>query len=118
MVSLARLSRAPFYKVFLADIVAPTESLFYFNDAPGQTKRQAPDFACTSFETCGDPSFRAPRFEELNTTQEQRDYCNNDSSCIYDLVLTGDMEVAELTLETSENDTRLQTIISSFLAIL
>ena len=69
---------------------------------------------CTSFETCGDPTFRAPTFEELNPTQEQIDICNNDPSCIYDLVITDDMGFAEMTLETSENNTKLQEIISKF----
>ena len=50
--------------------------------------------------------------EELNVTEEQKSFCDEDESCLYDLVVTGDEEVASLTQEASVNSTDLQIAIS------
>lgn len=47
-------------------------------------------------------------FEELNFTDEQKAFCDNDASCLYDLEVTGDEEIAGLTQQASMNSTRLQ----------
>ena len=80
----------------------------------GRQKRQVrgPEFVCTSFDNCGDHSFVGIAFEDLNITEDQRVLCNNDTSCLYDLAVTGDEEFANTTLEASEEDKRTQAIIS------
>ena len=77
-------------------------------------KRQidGPEFVCTSFDNCGDHNFVGVAFENLTFTEEQRAMCNNDESCLYDLAVTGDEEFANTTLEASEENTRVQDIIS------
>ena len=77
-------------------------------------KRQidGPEFVCTSFENCGDHSFVGVTLEELNFTQEQIEMCEGDDSCLFDLAVTGDEEFAVTTLEASEENTRVQEIIS------
>ena len=51
-------------------------------------------------------------FEDLTFTEEERDMCNNDETCLFDLVVTGDEEFANTTLESSEEDKKLQEAIS------
>ena len=51
-------------------------------------------------------------FEELTFTDEQRAMCNNDTACLYDLGVTGDETLANTTLEASEENTRIQGILS------
>ena len=83
-------------------------------DYVSMRKRQieGPDFVCTSFDNCGDHNFVGVTLEELNFTQEQRDMCNNDDSCLFDLAVTGDEEFANTTLEASEENTKVQELIS------
>ena len=77
-------------------------------------KRQidGPDFVCTSFDNCGDHNFVGVTLEDLTFTEEQRAMCNNDETCLFDLVVTGDEGFANTTLEASEESTRVQDIIS------
>ena len=79
-----------------------------------RNKRQidGPDFVCTSFDNCGDHSFVGVTLEELSFTQEQRDMCNNDDACLFDLAVTGDEEFANTTLEASVENTKVQQLIS------
>ena len=83
----------------------------------GMKKRQidGPEFICTSFDNCGDHNFVGVPFENLTFTEEQRAMCNNDKTCLYDLVVTGDEEFANTTREASEENTRVQDIISNML---
>lgn len=92
--------------------VIAEETLFTYSVNPGRKKRQIPgsEFECTSFENCGDHSFVGVEFSDLNITDEHRAFCNNDTTCIYDLIVTGDEEVAEITREASENNTMLQSL--------
>jgi hypothetical protein len=67
--------------------VTPTESLFY---TPGPTgderhKRQATEFV---------PVF----LDELTLTDDQRNACENNVECLFDLAVTGDMDFANNTL--------------------
>ena len=80
----------------------------------GRKKRQidGPQFECTSFDNCGNHSFVGVSFEDLTFTEEQMAMCNNDEICLFDLVVTGDEEFAAETLKSSEEDRRVQEIIS------
>ena len=73
-----------------------------------------PDFVCTSFDNCGNHSFVGVTFEDLTFTDEQRAMCNNDTACLYDLGVTGDEAFANTTLEASEENTRIQGILSKY----
>ena len=77
-------------------------------------KRQidGPDFVCTSFDNCGDHNFVGVVFENLNFTEDQIDMCKKDETCLFDLVVTGDLEFARSSLEASEENTKVQDIIS------
>lgn len=70
------------------------------------------DFECTSFDNCGDHSFVGVTFEDLNFTEAQMAMCNNDETCLFDLAVTGDEGFANTTLESSEEDMRIQEAIS------
>ena len=87
--------------------------MFTYGDI-SRKKRQidGPQFECTSFENCGNHSFVGVRFEDLTFTEEQMTMCNNDKTCLFDLVVTGDEEFAVETLRSSEEDSRVQEIIS------
>ena len=52
-------------------------------------------------------------FEDLTFTDEQRDMCNNDTACLYDLGVTGDEAFANTTLEASEEITQIQETLSN-----
>ena len=82
----------------MADLVSQAQSLF--TEDIGRKKRQVPVVG------------RAPLFEELTFTDEQREFCDNDDFCLYDLIVTGVMEVADVTLVASEESTRIQSLIS------
>ncbi len=82
--------------LYFLDLVSQAQSFFRGNI--GRKKRQA-------------PGRRAPTFEELTFTDEQRALCNNERTCLYDLAVTGDMEVATTTLRASEESDRVQSLI-------
>ena len=44
--------------------------------------------------------------ENLNYTDEQREFCNNITECMFDLLLTEDTEIAGNTMEASMEATR------------
>ena len=83
-------------------------------------KRQidGPEFVCTSFDNCGDHNFVGVTFEQLNFTQEEMEMCNFDESCLFDLAVTGDEEFANTTLEASEENAKVQELISKIFKIL
>ena len=37
--------------------------------------------------------------ENLNYTDEQREFCNNITGCMFDLLITGDTEIAGITMD-------------------
>lgn len=82
----------------------------------GRRKRQlpGPDFECTSFSNCGNHSFVGLSFDELNFTDSQREFCNNERSCLYDLAITGDEEIAHNSMSFSENITRVMEILRKY----
>ncbi len=53
--------------------------------------------------------------EDLTFTEEEIDMCNNDETCLFDLAVTGDEEFANTTLESSEEDKKLQEAIRELL---
>lgn len=91
--------------ILFADLILQSQSLFVTGIASGRKKRQDSN----SNSSITDP---APLFEELNFTDAQREICNNIMACLYDLAVTGDLEVANISRETSENTTILQALIS------
>ena len=98
---------------FMIDRITQEETLFSYGPF-SRKKRQleAPPFECTSFDNCGNSSIAPVTLDELTFTEEQRVMCNNDDTCLFDLAVTEDMDVAAATLESSEEDARLQAIIS------
>ena len=44
--------------------------------------------------------------ENLNYTDEQREFCNNVTECMFDLMFTEDKEIAENTLDVTTEATR------------
>ena len=101
-------------------ILTENDTLFTYGDSFNKKRRQAddgPQFECTSFDDCGDHSFVGVSFEDLTFTEEQIDLCNNDESCLFDLAVTGDEEFANTTLESSEEDKKIQEAISKAILI-
>ena len=66
---------------------------------PGRRRRQAPvPIICT----------------ELNYTDAQREFCDNDEACMCDLKATGDETLAADSLQSSRNFSMLVTELSKF----
>ena len=72
-----------------------TDVRLFRTPGAGRRKRQSPDDI---------PLF----FEDLNITDAQRMTCEGNRECIYDLVVTGDPEIAMATLndQRETNETR------------
>lgn len=68
------------------------------------SKRQipGPNFECTSFDNCGDHSFVGVSPDSLNFTDAQIEFCNGEKTCLYDLAVTGDEELAGNTRMVAE----------------
>ena len=100
----------------ITDRITQTRTMFTYGGNFGRKRRQVLDesleFECTSFDNCGNHSFVGVSFEDLTFTEEQMDMCNNDETCLFDFAVTGDEEFAMTTLENSEEDARVQEIIS------
>ena len=81
-----------------------------FGNIEGRKRRQAPDqlLNCTSSVTaCSDnSSYVPPKFEDLTFTDAEIQFCNNVSTCLYDLAVTGIEELAATTRSIDENETR------------
>ncbi len=89
--------------------------MFFYGNSLGRRRRQVddgPQFECTSFDNCGNHSFVGVSFEDLTFNEEQMTTCNNDETCLFDLAVTGDEEFAITSMESSEEDRRVQAIIS------
>ena len=50
--------------------------------------------------------------ENLNYTDEQREFCNNITECMFDLLFTGDTEIARNTMDVRVEGTRQRIEIS------
>ena len=77
-------------------------------------RRQAPDQLsnCTSVTACSDnSSYVPPTFEDLTFTDAEIQFCNNISTCLYDLAVTGIEELAATTRSIDENGTRAMEIL-------
>ena len=46
-----------------------------------------------------------PSLDELTITAQMIEFCNNITACLYDLAVTGNMDVAEQTRDFTENTT-------------
>ena len=73
------------------------ESLFYYPDARG--RRQ-------TYEDYQNHSFVPVFLDELIFTDEQRIACENNEQCLFDLVVTGDMQFAGNTLNHEKDVNR------------
>ena len=85
--------------------------MFAYGAPAGRRKRTTesePQLECTGFGACGDTTFIAPSFEDLVFTDDDRAFCNNDETCLYDLQTTGDTEAATLAREINEETRLLQ----------
>ena len=97
--------------LFIIDRVV--NSLFTYQNF-GKRKRQTgpdDDFVCRSVDDCGNSSFVGVPFENLTFTDAQREFCENEETCLYDLVVTGDESIAATTKEATQNITRLLAIL-------
>ena len=52
--------------------------------------------------------------DELEFTDEQRAFCNDDDHCLYDLVVTQEEGVAMTTLEAVEEAARIQAVLGGY----
>ena len=52
-----------------------------------------------------------PKFEDLTFTDAEIQFCNNVSTCLYDLAVTGSEELAATTRSIDENETRTMNIL-------
>ncbi len=85
--------------------ISEEESLFAGNS--NRKKRQdAPD-----------PSIIPISFEELNFTDAQQVFCDNDPSCLYDLVITEDEEIAQTTLDEEKEINATIATLSKYLCM-
>ena len=76
---------------------------------PGRKRRQVsrPSLNFSS------PDLPVPfSIENLDYTDEQREFCNNITECMFDLLLTGDTEIAGNTMDAVMESNRL-TVESS-----
>ena len=51
--------------------------------------------------------------ENLNYTDEQREFCNDIAECMFDLLLTGDTEIATTTMEANMEGIRQEIELST-----
>lgn len=105
---------------FVTVVISQAESLFHYGNLPmsGRKRRQTSDPAssCTSFQNCAYTPYAGPTFEDFNFTEAQRALCNNIRECLFDLAITGNDDIADLSRETSENSTAVQMALSRFTA--
>lgn len=93
------------YMIILPD--NPQTSSFFCQRNIRRKKRQidGPDFDVCQFldlDNCSNHSFEGLAFDQ----------CDNDKTCLFDLAVTGDEEFANTTLRASEENSRVQAIIS------
>ena len=77
-------------------------------------RRQAPDQLsnCTSVSSCSEnTSYVPPNFEDLTFTDAEIQFCNNISTCLFDLAVTGSEDLAASTRSIDENGTRTMDIL-------
>ena len=80
----------------------------------GRKRRQAPNQLsnCTSVFACSEnSSYVPPKFEDFIFTDAEIQFCNNVSTCLYDLAVTGSEELADSTRSIDENETRIMDIL-------
>ena len=78
-------------------------------------RRQVPDqlpINCTSTACSDNSSYAPPKFEDFTFTDAEIQFCNNVSTCLYDLAVTGSEELAATTRSIDENETRTMGILS------
>lgn len=81
-----------------ADKIDDNSQNLMFERNNRRKKRQAPEPPLT--------------LEEFNITDQQREFCNNDRSCLFDLAASGSEELAAITREASESIAALQMLLS------
>ena len=87
-------------------------TMFTYGDRRKRQLATVSEFDCTSFDNCGDHSIVGPAPEDMVFTDEQRDFCQDDESCLYDLEVTGDKEMANLTRSASFDSSLQQAALS------
>ena len=98
------------------DKITQGQTLFAYGSI-SRRKRQTDD-GCVSFDSCGDVTIPPTTIADVNVTDDQRDMCDNDDTCLFDLAVTGDEDLAMKTLETSVVSARQQMIISKNLTVI
>ncbi len=83
--------------------VAAGDSMFAIKRPIGRRRRQVSEPSLDFIF----PDPPAPfSIDNLNYTDEQREFCNNDVQCMFDLLFTGDTQVAMTTMNVNEEGTR------------
>ena len=104
------------YFIFVSDAIRDqASSLFTYGGNFGRRKRQIPPdpaTECTTFESCSGVPFTGQTFEDLTFTEAQRERCNNVRTCLYDLAITNNDEVAGLSRDLSVNSSIVQQTLS------
>ena len=96
----------------LAGQIQPDQSMFAIHRNPnlGRKRRQV---------TGSNMDFVFPdppvpfSIENLNYTDEQREFCNDIAECMFDLLLTGDTEIATTTMEANMEGIRQEIELST-----
>lgn len=90
--------------------ISEDSSLFTYGEVFGRRKRQTPG-SCTSFETCSGTPYVGPSFEDLTFNETQREICNNERTCLFDLAVTNNVELAILSRELTTRTSLIQQTI-------
>lgn len=76
------------------------DPMFFGAPLPGRRKRQS------------SPPL-IPTFDQLNISDEVREFCGNISACVYDFTVTGNMDAAGTTRDFIVNTTNMQEQLST-----
>ncbi len=82
------------YLFLLGNISGDPDNFLYLNNS-GQRNKQEEDF---------EPKF----IDNLNVTDEQRAFCNDNMECIFDLVVTGQEDIAKNSMEFDAETSTVQ----------
>ena len=81
-----------------------------FGNFENDRKRRQTTNQTLNCAVCGNNT--VPKFEDFTFTNAQRQLCNNLTSCLFDLAVTGNEAIAANTRDFEINGTRIAEILS------
>ena len=101
------------YHIIIGNLPDDSPVVLFGCNLESRKRRQAPDQLsnCTSVTCSDNSSYVPPKFEDLTFTDAQVQFCNNISTCLYDLAVSGSEELAATTRSIDENGTRAMDIL-------